>query len=170
MFSKKAKKPANKTQVQFVFIEESVGKVGSAMMKWQDLTWWPKKPGIKIKCKMPGPIEVGKVLQYKLTQPLLSGWTAEVVDFVPNRKLESTFKSGLLQGIETIQIEERANGTKLEYRMDYQVKGFLNKIFWAIWGERAHANAIKKILEAFRDYVLREARQEQERRYEGQAP
>lgn len=170
MFQKKGNKPADKIQVQFVFIEERVDKVASAMMRWQELSWWPKNPGIKIMCKMPGPIEVGKIFQYKLTQRLLGGWTAEVVNFVPNRKLETTFKSGLLQGTESIQLEERANGTKLEYQMRYQVKGPLNKIFWALFGEKAHANAIKKILTAFHDYVLREAREEQEKRYEGQAP
>ena len=165
--NKKEKKSAEKIQVHFVFVEEPLDKVAPSIMGWEESPWWPKKSGLTVTRKTPGPIQLGTVWEYKL--PFLKAWTVEVAHFTPNRVWASTFKSGILQGAEAVRIEERANGTKIEYQIRYQVKGLLNRFLWMLLGERPHNNAIKKILSAFRDHVIQKSKQEQEKRFEGQA-
>ena len=167
MSAKKAQhKPTVNEEVHFVFVEESFDKAAPEIMKLEESNWWPQNSGLTVVRKTPGVIQAGTIFQYKLAKLFLGGWTAEVVNFIPNRLLSSEFRSGLLQGTEEIRVEERANGTKAEYRIRYQVKGFLNKLFWRVFGQRAHNNAIKKILAAFQDHVHQKAIQEQEKKFE----
>ena len=161
--AKKPKKPADKIQVHFVFIEEPFDKVAPELMKWEESSWWPKNAGIAVVRSPSGPIQVGTIFQYKLGA---RGWTSEVVRFSPNRLLASTFKSGLLQGAEAISIEERANGTRVEYEIRYQIKNLVDKIIWMFVGERVYSKAMKKILAAFRNYMIEKSKQEHEKKLE----
>jgi hypothetical protein len=161
----KSKTPSEKKTVHFVFIEESLDKVAAELMKWDEALWWPKNPGIQIKRQAPGAIQVGSTFSYKL--PMVPAWTAEVTTFVPQRILVNTFKSKFLRGGETVRIEERANGTKVEYEISYQINGLLNTILWILLGEKPYGNAMKKILAGFKAYVIEKSTQDRERKFEG---
>jgi hypothetical protein len=164
---KKQRKPTDNVEVHFVFVEAPFEKVASEIMKWEEASWWPKDSGISVVRSPAGPVQMGTIFQYKLTKSILKGWTAEVTGYTPNRLLASTFKSGLLQGAEAITIEERANGTRVEYEIRYQVKGLLFKILWTLLGERPHVMAIKKILAAFRNYMIEKSKHDQDKKFEG---
>src|SRR5262249_41993003 len=161
-----SKKPADKVEVHFVFVEASVEKVAAEIMKWEESSWWPKDSGITVVRSPAGPVQMGTIFQYRLAKSFLKGWTAEVTSLSPNRFLASTFKSGLLQGAEAINIEERANGTKVEYEIHYQVKGtIVNQLLWTLLGERPHREAIKKILAAFRNYMIEKSKTDQDKKF-----
>lgn len=161
------KLPAEKKTVHFIFIEESRDKVAAELMKWDEALWWPKNPGIRIKRQTPGAIQVGTIFTYKL--PLVPAWTAEVATFSFNRTMVSAFQSPFLKGEEIIRIEERANGTKVEYEIRYRIAGLLNKFLWAFFGDKAYRDSIKKILNGFRDFMIERVRQDQEKKFEGKS-
>lgn len=153
----KAKKvPVPKINRHFVFIEAPLSWVAPQLMLWGEADWWPKKSLLKITKLESEEIKVGT--QYQIRAKWFRGpvWIVQVTKLVPSSLMERTFLSGMFEGFESVTIEERANGTRVDYEMRYTIKGILNKIFWRFIFNKLYDKNMKMILSALNQYVCKE--------------
>ena len=108
----------------FIFIEADANIVGPQAILWGEASWWPKKSSMKFVRTTSGEIKVGT--QYKQKVKLLFGpsWDVEVTRLILTREIERTFLNGMFQGKEWVTSEGRFNGTRVDYTMQCEVKGF----------------------------------------------
>ncbi len=153
----KSKKPSTKKDKlnhHFILIEAPGGLVVPEVFLWGEASWWPKNSLMKFTRLTPGEIQVGTKYQQKILLPLAPQWEAAVTRLVPGKEIERTFLNGMFKGKETVTIEERYNGTKVDYLMQYHVLGIWNKIVWPLMFERLHDQNIEMIFKSLRDYVM----------------
>lgn len=158
---------------QFVFIEAPLEFVWPEIVLWSESKGWPKKGcAIKIKRRGSGEIELGARFR-QLAKPFALSWSPfalrlemELTECVPQELIRRTFVKGPLQGYESIKLEWRYNGTRVDYDLPYRVKGFLNKIFWIFFYEKLYSQSMRRILDALKEYVTKLYKEKQERNFE----
>ena len=134
---KKNKKKEKKIFVcrHFVFIEAPVDKIWPEIVKWGEAEWWPGKCAIKFTREGHGDIEEGvsyiqEILLNnfsKFVQKKSPKWKTRITKLENNLMIERTFFGGMLKGNEVVRLGERANGTRIDYALNYKVVGSLNK-------------------------------------------
>ena len=163
------KVPQSKQKVvhQFIFVEVPSELVVGELMAWDKSSWWPKKCAIK-HVRKASAIELGITYQGKISGLLGPSWEAEVTKFVSGRRIEYTFRRGALKGYESISIDWRYNGTRIDYELHYEINGIHNQILWIFLYEKTFSANMKMILEAFKKHVVQLYQQQQEKGLEGQ--
>ena len=159
----KFKKPSAQKQKfnhHFIFIEAPADLVGPEVILWGEALWWPKNSSMKFIRLTHGEIQVGTKYSQKVLLPLAPEWEVEVTRLLPGKEIERTFLNGMFKGKEIVRIEERYNGTKVEYAMHYEVLGILNQILWQLFFRKMHDWNIKMILKALQDYVTNKQKTE----------
>jgi len=155
MFLKFKKPPAQKQKLNhhFILIEAPADLIAPEVILWGEALWWPKNSSMQFIRLTPTEIQVGTKYRQKVLLPLAPMWEAEVTGLIPGKEIERTFLNGIFKGTETVTLEERYNGTKVEYAMHYEVLGILNQILWQLFFQRLHDQNIEMILKALQDYV-----------------
>ncbi|HOW36161.1 MAG TPA: SRPBCC family protein [Candidatus Omnitrophota bacterium] len=143
----------------FVFIEVPESIVAPEVILWGESSWWPKKCAMKFTRLTEGELRVGTQFEQKVLLPLGPHWKVEVTKLVPNREIERTFLDGMFKGKEWVVIDERLNGTRVDYYMDCQIQGIVNKILWPVLFKKLHDSNIKMILAALRDYAVKKEKE-----------
>lgn len=159
----KFKKPSPKKPKlnhHFIFIEASADLIAPEIILWGEAQWWPKNSSMKFTRLTPGEIQVGTKYHQKVLLPLAPKWEVEVTRLVPGKAIERTFLSGMFKGREIVTLDERYNGTKVEYAMHYEVLGILNQILWQLFFQRLHDQNIQMILKALQGYVTSKQKME----------
>jgi hypothetical protein len=155
IFKKRPKKaPTPKLNHHFVFIEASINAVGPEAMNWGESAWWPKGASLQFQRVGDGPLMIGSKFEMKVQALFGPRFVVEVTQLIPNRLLEFTYRRGFIIGKESIKIEERANGTRIDYEMHYQIKGLFPKILWPLLFEKQHNASLRRILDALKEYIL----------------
>jgi hypothetical protein len=142
-----------KTKHHFVFIEVPKSIVGPEIMFWGEASWWPPQCPLRFNRKSTGPLQTGTRYEQKFAAVFPLRSELEVTKLVAGREIERTFVKGALRGIENITIEGRYNGTKVHYRLRYQLNGIPNKILWALFLKRTHSKSIDMILQALKRHI-----------------
>lgn len=145
----------------FVFVEAPIRIVGPEAEVWGEGEWWPKDSGVKVTRQTNGALAVGTRYLHSVNKPFVKDWISEVTKYVPGKLVERTFRGGLLEGFEAVTIEERSNGTRVDYELHYRVNGLVGKLLWLLIYRRKHDENIKKILEALKNYSLMQYQKQQ---------
>lgn len=128
---------------------------------WGESSWWPKKCLMKFVRLENSPIQKGTIYRQKVLLPFAPSWCAVVSDIVENKSISRKFLDGFLDGQETVSIDKLNNlgkgGVKVQYLMDYKVKGFVNKILWRLFFNKMHDRNIRLILERLKEYLEKNA-------------
>ncbi len=157
LFKKKSKTPATpilEENHHFVLIEAPADLVAPQVILWGEASWWPQKSTMKFTKITPGEIKVGTRYQQKVLLPMGPSWDVEVSQLIPCKLIERIFLNGIFRGKETLLIEERSNGTKVDYIMRFYIVGFLNKILWSIHFKRLHNLNIEMILSSLKNFAI----------------
>ena len=151
----KSVKPAPKKSLNhhFVLIEATEELIAPEIILWGEASWWPQRSTMKFIRLTQGEIKIGTRYQQKVLLPLGPHWEVEVSNMIPGKLVERTFLNGIFRGKETIIIEERYDGMKVDYRMEYEILVMFNKILWSLHFQKLHDKNIKMILKALKDYV-----------------
>lgn len=165
MLRKKKKQASPKWDVNhhFIFIEVPIDIVAPEVVLWGESEWWPKKCLMRFTRESQGEIGVGTRYRQKIRKPLGHSWKVEVTKFIPDRLVERTFQTGMFQGYEVTKIEERSNGTRIDYELHYKIRGLLNKLLWPLCYRKQHDKNIKMILSALKDHVTKKHQEQQEK-------
>ncbi len=147
----------------FVFVEVPIEIVGPEVMQWVKASWWPKRSTLRFILVNDESLKIGAILKQQMKGLLPQTFGLEVTKFVHERLIELSFKKGMLKGYQVIKVEERANGTRIDYDMFYQVKGLISKFFWAFFYRKAYENSVKLILLSLKNYVNKLYQDQQER-------
>ena len=68
----------------------------------------------------------------------------------------------MFKGFEIINLEERANGTRIDYELHFQIRGPLNLILWPLIFRKQYTDTIKLIFDALKDHLVKEYQKRQE--------
>lgn len=162
MFLKSKKSSLKKQRVNqhFIFIEASRDLIAPEVILWGEAVWWPKNSSMKFTCLTRGDIQAGTKYRQEVLLPFAPKWEVEVTRLVSEKEIERTFLNGMFKGKETVTLEERYNGTKVEYVMHYEVVGIVNQILWKLFFQRLHDQNIEMILKALQGYVMNKQKTE----------
>ncbi len=138
---------------QFLFLEAPIQAVSAELITWGEAVWWPKDCLWKYVRQTDGEIRVGTEYVIKINKPSAADWSVEVTQLLPNRLIERTFTKGLFKGFERIMLEERANGTRIDYELHFKIRGLLNIFLWPFVLRAQYLKTIQKILSALQDYL-----------------
>lgn len=152
---KKTQHAPEKTNRHFLFLEAPVSIVGPLALHWNEGAWWPQTCDVEISKEGQDAMQVGTRYRQVLRGHKGKGWLVEVTQLVPGKLLERTFREGLFTGVEKIMLDERSNGTRVDYVLTYRVSGMLNQWLWNLFLEKKHDANIEMILKALKDYLLK---------------
>ena len=144
----------------FILIEAPADLIAPEVMIWGEADWWPKNSSMKFTRLTSGEIQVGTKYRQQVLLPLAPKWEVEVTRLVPGKEIERTFLNGMFKGKEAVRLEERYNGTKVEYEMHYEVLGILNQILWQLLFQKMHDRNIAMILKSLQSYVTSKQKME----------
>lgn len=159
--------PTIKRNHHFVFIEAPIALVFPEIVSWGEAAWWPKKSDMKFVKKTEGDVAVGTRYVQKVKGAFAPHWVVEVSKIVPNKLIERTFKTGMFRGYEVVKLEERSNGTRVDYEMLYFINGFINKFMWSFKFKEKHDENLKLILATMQETILTKQKENQEKELEG---
>ncbi len=142
----------------FIFIEVPLEVVWPQVIRWEESEWWPKLCLFKFVRKTPGELQVGTKFIQKMVIPLMPHSEVEIVKLIPEREIELAFNKGMFKGFEIIRVEDRANGTRVEYELQYEIPSVPNKILWKLFCQKLFDQGITIILSALKDYVVKSYR------------
>ena len=137
----------------FILIEAPADLIALEVILWGEAIWWPKNSSMKFTRLTPGEIRAGTKYRQEVLLPFAPKWEVELTRLIPGKEVERTFLNGMFKGKETVTLEERYNGTKVEYTMSYEVLGILNRILWQLFFRKMHDRNIEMILKALQNYV-----------------
>ncbi len=158
MTSTLLRKPKSSFSVihQFLFLEVPIQAVSDQLMIWGESSWWPKDCLWKYIRQTDGEIRVGTEYVIKINKPSAADWSVQVTQLLPNRLIERTFTKGLFKGFERIMLEERANGTRIDYELHFKIRGLLNIFLWP-FVRRQYIQTINKVLTSLKNYLVAES-------------
>ena len=136
----------------FSLIEAPRERIWPQVVVWGECAWWPPPSLMKFTRITSGDIHRGTRYLQKVRLPLGPAWQAEVTQLIPGRLIERTFLGGLFQGRETVTLEKRSHGTRVEYTMEYRIPHPINGLVWKLWFSKLHDQNIKLILSALKTY------------------
>lgn len=150
----KKKKRAKKyiKEHHFMFVEAPFQKVAEDVLQWGVSEWWPKDLCVQYKGVEGESLKSGTacklIIKSKLIKTVLKG---EVIRLRENKALHIEWRSGLIKGHEFIMVEERSNGTRIDYRSRYVGSNFLTQLIWVIFFRKQYNEGIRQALDILRD-------------------
>ncbi|MCB9757765.1 MAG: hypothetical protein H6753_04985 [Candidatus Omnitrophica bacterium] len=143
---------------KFMFLEAPIEAVSAELITWGESSWWPQDCLWKYIRQTDGEIRVGTQYLIKINKPSAADWTAQVTQLLPKCLVERTFEKGLFNGFERITMEERANGTRIDYELHFKIRGLLNILMWPFLFRAQYVKTINKVMDALKDYVLEQVK------------
>lgn len=163
IFDQKFRQKSKDTVIhQFVFIEVPIEVVSSEVILWGESSWWPQNSLWKYHRMTDGEIRVGTQYNIKINKASAQDWTAEVTQLLPQKLIERTFIKGMFKGFEIVTMEERANGTRIDYELHFKIQGPLNLILWPFVFRKQYVETITLILNSMKNYLVQEYKKKHE--------
>ena len=153
--NKFARKKKEHHNYHLVLIEAPESVVGPEIMLWGEASWWPKKCNMRFTRKTSGKLGIGTEYEQKVL-PFGPRWDVRVTKLNLDREIERTFLNGMFTGRESVSVEGRYNGTKVNYNMYYSITSLMDKLLWAFVFRRRHDQNIEMILKALKDHVTKQ--------------
>ena len=152
-FLKKSSKPP-KADNFFIFIESPIKVVGPQIFLWSQANWWPEKCDLEVVDIPAGGIRPGTQSVHTIKGIFTARLESQVSQVVPERLIERTFTKGLLKGTETISVEERYNGTRLDVKLQARPRNIISYLLWPTLYRSAYMESIRLILQNIKNYCL----------------
>jgi len=159
MLFNKSKTSAPKKELKliqlFTFAEVPVARIPAGALLWGDPGWWPSAGPFKFSKITNGDEGLGTQYDFQLAGFLAPAGISEVTQYEPRQVIERTFRRGFFVGYEVVQISERANGTRIDYEMHYQVTGVVQRLLWDVFYKKKFILAVEAVLEALKQDVVK---------------
>lgn len=149
----------------FIFLEVPFEAVSKEAMLWEQGVWWPKRGGLQFK-RLEDGLQEGTRFKVSVRGLLPKSFEVEVARFVPGREIHFLFKKGMLNGVQVLRLEDRSNGTRVDYELSYEIKGPINKMLWGLLYQKTWDTSTALILESLKNYLLKQAKAEQEKGFQ----
>lgn len=161
LFKRRGRSKKESSNHHFILIEAPEKFVGPEVILWGEASWWPQDCSMRFTRTTIGKLAIGTEYEQKVV-PRGPSWSVRVTKLIPNREIERTFLNGMFRGKENVNIEGRYNGTKVNYLLQYEVKGIINNILWVLIYRRLHDQNIELILTALKDYAMQKMKTAEE--------
>lgn len=122
------------------------------IIRWGEASWWPENSLMRFEKQDKSEVHEGTRYKQKVLLPFAPCWDVEV-DEITESGIRRSFLNGMFEGYETVSIKPCSSGLKVEYVMNYMVRGLLNKVLWQLVFERLHNKNIRAILDNLKSYV-----------------
>ncbi len=135
----------------FIFVEAPLKKVARLACLWERAPWWPQKAPLIINDmsgKEPG------ALVMKAEFPFFSALDGKIVESHPEKGWARIYDQKNFLMKETLNIEGRLNGSRVDYLLEVEIKGFRNKFLWSIFFKDSYNEAIRSLLQSLKEYLL----------------
>jgi len=136
----------------FVFIEAPIDIVAELALDWGRPIWWPKDIGMNYAAVADMPLAEGRTYRIQFVNILRLTLSARVAQYLAGRQIEHQFISGILRGGQTITLEERSNGTRVDIVTWPRAHGFFNTLLWKVFFVGAYNRWIDRILATIKGY------------------
>ncbi len=134
-----------------VLIEAPLEVVGAELAHWFDNEWRASGSAIRYQCADKGALKVGSWCAAEFKKILPARWELAVAKYEANHFVQASL-SGFFNGTETVTVEERDNGIKVDYRMTYEFKNPLHQIMWSLWMDEAFIKEVRNAMDALKTY------------------
>lgn len=138
---------------QVLINTKDTGRVFEQIILWGEASWWPKNCRMKFMRIGNSPVQIGTMYYQKVLLPFAPRWLALVTDISKNKSISRRFLDGLLDAEETVSISQDQDKLKLEYFMNYRIKGYLNNALWKVFFHHMHDRNIELILNNLKKYL-----------------
>jgi hypothetical protein len=150
---KKRQQPREETRYHFILIEAPLHAVGPEIILWGEAAWWPKKSKLQFARINPGDIQTGTRYQARLLAFRAPLWEVEVTNLVDDQEIQRTFSHRRFKIKENLNLEERYNGTKVNYWLTYNIQGLFHRILWRVLFQRFYNQSVMMALASLKDYI-----------------
>lgn len=140
---------------QVIIDSQDIEHAFNEIVLWAEALWWPKKCTMKFTRLGDLPIQKGTMYRQEVLLPFAPCWVTVVTDIIENRSISRRFLDGLLDGQETVGVLPYEEKIKVEYFMQYRIKGRINNILWKICFRNMHDYNLKLILTNLKQYLER---------------
>jgi len=137
-----------------IFIEATAFEIFPQILLWGEASWWPEKSAMKFIRETPGEVKIDTRYTQKVLLPFAPQWQVEVNAITANQKVGRRFLNGIFKGEEWVELEPAAIGTRVNYVMDFEINGAINKILWKLFFRRLHDKNLEMILENLREFIV----------------
>ena len=143
-----------RTNEHSVAVNAAIDRVFKEVVLWGEAKWWPKDCMMGFIRSGNSEIKVGTRYRMKVALPFGPGWDAQVSDLAPNSKISREFLNGMFVGFEAVSVKAIDLKTaEILYSMQYQLRNWWDRLFWAICGERLHNRNIVMILNSLKKFI-----------------
>ena len=101
------------------------------------------------------PVQKGTMYCQRVLLPFAPNWLTVVTNIIKDKSISRRFLDGFLYGEETVSISPCQNRLKIEYLMNYRVRGRINNILWKLCFCNMHNRNIVTILNNLKSYLER---------------
>jgi hypothetical protein len=134
-----------------VLIEAPLNVVGAQLSTWFINDWRPSGSPLVFKCDDNDPVRLGTKCRAEFKKLVKINWQFEVTRFSQDHFLHCALK-GFFKGTETVTIEERGNGIKVDYHMVYELSNPVFQIIWSLLIEEPFVGELRKSMDALKTY------------------
>ncbi|MFZ5799896.1 MAG: hypothetical protein ACOY3D_00735 [Candidatus Omnitrophota bacterium] len=142
-----------------IFIAAPADEVFKQALLWGEAKWWPKHSLMQFIRRSGEEIKIGTIYRQKVKLPFGPQWEVAINEIVPVQRVSRNFLNGIFKGREMVLVIPQTFGCQVDYVLDYEINGKINKLLWKIFFQRLHDENLKLILESMREYILKEVRQ-----------
>ena len=150
---KKRLQPQERNRYHFILIESPLDTVEREIILWGEALWWPKKSRLQFVRTTSGGIGTGARYQARLLTFWGPRWEVEVTKLMDGHQIQRTFSHRRFILEENLNLEERYNGTKVNYWLTYRIPGLFHRILWQVFFQRLFDKTIAMALASLKDYI-----------------
>lgn len=119
---------------------------------WGEASWWPRNCFMKF-TRLDAVIQKGTTYRQKVLLPFAPSWLTCVTEIIENTRISRRYLDGLINGEETVSLAPQDSKLKVEYYLNYKIRGRINTILWKICFRALHDKNIKLILNNLKAYL-----------------
>jgi len=142
-----------RNRYHFILIESPLHTVEREIILWGEALWWPKKSRLQFVRITSGGIPMGTRYQARLLTFWGPRWEVEVTKLMDGYQIRRTFSHRRFILEENLNLEERYNGTKVNYWLTYRIQGLFHRILWQVRFQRLFDKAVELALASLKNHV-----------------
>ena len=122
------------------------------IIRWGESPWWPANSLMRFNRQDKSPVQKGTRYRQLVLFPFAPSWDVEVTS-ITGSSITRRFLNGMFYGEETVSLRIEKDGVIVDYVMNCAVRGFSNKILWALIFRRLHDSNIEAILAHLKNFL-----------------
>lgn len=135
-----------------ILIDARPGEVLYEIIRWGEAPWWPKNSLMRFIRQTPGAVQKGTRYTQKVLLAFAPSWDVEV-EGITSESITRKFLNGMFEGGETVSLRPGDEGIEVDYRMNYRVRGLLNRMMWLLVFQGLHNANIETILSHLKEFL-----------------